>query len=147
MRDRYECGKTRFSEKWRMGFSASLMYWPLVNTVMYSMVAPRYMNLYADVAALFFASVMSYITYCDCSTANSLSVSDVVPTLTPWSTALAKTADCRSVLTEMMSTVVALNKMHLRNLMDGSMRVEAHMAAADTDEEGKQLPWLLSTQT
>ena len=70
-----------------------------------------------------------------------------MPTLTPWSTALAKTADCRSVLTEMMSTVVALNKMHLRNLMDGSMRVEAHMAAADTDEEGKQLPWLLSTQT
>ena len=67
MRERYECGKTRFSEKWRMGFSASLMYWPLVNTVMYSLVVPRYMNLYADVASLCFASVMSYITYCDCS--------------------------------------------------------------------------------
>ena len=42
---------------------------------------------------------------------------------------MAKTADCKTVMSEMMETVIALNKMHLRNLMDGSMRVEAHKAA------------------
>ena len=60
---RLEAGKTRWENKWRMGFSASLMYWPLVNTVMYSLVQPRFFNLYADTAGLIFASIMSYIAY------------------------------------------------------------------------------------
>ena len=55
----------RFSDKWVAGFTASIMYWPFVNTVMYSCIQPRYMNLYADCASLFFAAVMSYITYRD----------------------------------------------------------------------------------
>ena len=38
LQERFDAGKTRFAEKWRLGFSASLCYWPLVNTVMYSMV-------------------------------------------------------------------------------------------------------------
>lgn len=42
---------------------ASLMYWPMVNTFMYSMVQPRFFNLYGDLAAFFFASVMSYLCY------------------------------------------------------------------------------------
>ena len=71
LEDRIAAGKQRFSDKWVTGFSASLMYWPVVNTVMYSMVPLRFMNLYADMASLFFASLMSYITYNDCSTALS----------------------------------------------------------------------------
>ena len=66
-KERLEAGQTRFSDKWRLGFSASLCYWPMVNTVMYTLVQPRFMNLYADLASLVFASVMSYITYSDCS--------------------------------------------------------------------------------
>ena len=38
LKDKIEAGYTRFSEKWRTGFSASLMYWPFVNAVMYSAV-------------------------------------------------------------------------------------------------------------
>ena len=64
-KERLDAGKARFSDKWRLGFSASLCYWPLVNTVMYSLVQPRFMNLYADLASLVFASIMSYITYSD----------------------------------------------------------------------------------
>ena len=70
-KERLDAGQTRFSDKWRMGFSASLCYWPLVNAVMYSIVQPRYMNLYADLASLIFASVMSYITYSDCTMVKS----------------------------------------------------------------------------
>ena len=68
LRERVEAGKTRFNDKWKLGFSASLCYWPLVNAVMYSLVQPRFMNLYADVATLVFASIMSFITYSDFST-------------------------------------------------------------------------------
>lgn len=66
-KERLDAGQARFSDKWRLGFSASLCYWPLVNSVMYSLVQPRFMNLYADLASLIFASVMSYITYNDCA--------------------------------------------------------------------------------
>ena len=43
------------------------MYWPLVNTIMYSAVQPRFFNIYLDMSAMVFATVMSYITYNDCS--------------------------------------------------------------------------------
>lgn len=44
-----------------------MMYWPFVNAVMYSAVQPRFYNIYLDCSAMIFASVMSYITYNDCS--------------------------------------------------------------------------------
>ena len=66
-KERLDAGQTRFSEKWRTGFSASMMYWPFVNAVMYSAVQPRFYNIYLDCSAMLFASVMSYITYNDCS--------------------------------------------------------------------------------
>ena len=64
--DRLSAGQQRFSDKWVAGFSASLMYWPLVNTFMYARVQPSFMNLYADMASLVFATIMSYITYKEC---------------------------------------------------------------------------------
>ena len=67
VQERIEAGKKRWSEKWRMGFTVSLMYWPLVNTAMYTLVRPAFMNLYADVASLCFSTVMSYILYRDCA--------------------------------------------------------------------------------
>ena len=48
------------------------MYWPAVNTVMYSAVSPKFFNLYADSACLIFAGIMSYIAY-----NNSVEVSSV----------------------------------------------------------------------
>ena len=66
-KEKIKAGQTRFSEKWRTGFSASMMYWPFVNAVMYSAVQPRFYNIYLDCSAMLFASVMSYITYNDCS--------------------------------------------------------------------------------
>ena len=66
LQERIEQGKARFADKWRMGFTASLMYWPAANAIMYSVVQPRFFSLYADVCALIFASIMSYITYNDC---------------------------------------------------------------------------------
>mmetsp|Transcript_29495 Transcript_29495/g.36587 ORF Transcript_29495/g.36587 Transcript_29495/m.36587 type:complete len:178 (+) Transcript_29495:380-913(+) len=77
--DRVAAGKQRLHDKWRKGFCASLMFWPAVNTVMYSMVQPRFMNLYADMASLIFASIMSYITYKDC--AATFETEEVRPTL------------------------------------------------------------------
>ena len=40
-----------------------MMYWPAINTVMYSAVSPKFFNLYADGACLIFAGIMSYIAY------------------------------------------------------------------------------------
>jgi len=40
-----------------------MMYWPAINTVMYSAVSPKFFNLYADSACLIFAGIMSYIAY------------------------------------------------------------------------------------
>ena len=40
-----------------------MMYWPAINTVMYSAVSPKFFNLYADSACLVFAGIMSYIAY------------------------------------------------------------------------------------
>ncbi len=71
LEERIAAGKKRFSEKWRAGFCASLMFWPFVNTVMYTLVQPRFFNLYADTASLVFSSIMSYITYKDCDTSKS----------------------------------------------------------------------------
>jgi hypothetical protein len=38
MKARLDAGHQKFSEKWRAGFCASLMFWPLVNTAMYTLV-------------------------------------------------------------------------------------------------------------
>ena len=65
-RERLHAGKNRFQERWRIGFTASMMYWPFVNAFMYSMLQPRFYCLYLDMAARCFSSIMSYITYCDC---------------------------------------------------------------------------------
>lgn len=73
---RVAAGKNRFNEKWKTGFTASLMYWPVVNTLMYSMVHPRFMNLYADMASLIFAAIMSHITHKRCD-------SQAIPALEP----------------------------------------------------------------
>lgn len=40
-----------------------MMYWPIVNAVMYGCVPARFLSLYADVATLCFSTVMSYIAY------------------------------------------------------------------------------------
>ena len=53
-----------------------MMYWPAVNTIMYSSVQPRFYNVYLDMCALVFASFMSYITYNDCSIALKISAED-----------------------------------------------------------------------
>jgi len=104
-----------------MGFAASLMYWPLVNSVMYSMVQPRFMNLYADVCALVFASVMSYITYNDCKV-------DIDPMKT-LSTVTASTANFAAKSTASLAQVAnylkQTNQMHLNALLNDSRRVEA----------------------
>ena len=116
---RIETGTKRFEDKWRMGFAASLMYWPLVNSVMYSMVQPRFMNLYADVCALFFASVMSYITYNDCKI-------DPAKTLSAVSTSTANfAAKGTAGLTQVASYLKQTNQMHLNALLNDSRRVEA----------------------
>ena len=145
LRERIEAGQTRFQQKWRLGFSASLMYWPIVNTFMYSMVQPRFMNLYADVAALFFASVMSYITYSDCSETASRKMtvgSDISDAATAAS----------SGLTTALSTLARIQQTHLNQIMHDGMRAEALQAMRDdsgatVEASDKQLPWLLSTQT
>lgn len=46
-----------------------MMYWPAMNTIMYSLVSPKFFNLYADSACLIFAGVMSYIAYNNSGTA------------------------------------------------------------------------------
>jgi len=38
MKARLDAGRQKFSDKWRAGFCASLMFWPLVNTAMYTLV-------------------------------------------------------------------------------------------------------------
>ena len=60
---RMEKGKNRFEQKWRMGFTASLMYWPFVNSVMYAYIKPKFYNIYADCFTIIFAAIMSYIVY------------------------------------------------------------------------------------
>ena len=62
-RERIDHGCCRFKEKWRKGFATSLIYWPTVNVFMYGLVQPKFFNLYADLAGIFFAAVMSYIAY------------------------------------------------------------------------------------
>ena len=62
-KERVDHGYCRFKEKWRKGFATSLTFWPTVNLFMYSFVAPKFFNLYADMAGIFFAAVMSYIAY------------------------------------------------------------------------------------
>lgn len=54
-------GLERFKAKWRTGFTASLCYWPVINTFMYMYVPGRFFNLYCDVFVLMFSIVMSYI--------------------------------------------------------------------------------------
>ena len=56
-------GVNRFESKWKEGCTASLMYWPVVNTFMYGCVTPKFYNLYLDVASLCFSTLMSYIAY------------------------------------------------------------------------------------
>jgi hypothetical protein len=60
---RVQNGKDRFESKWVTGCTASLMFWPLVNTFMYTRIQPFYFSLFKDCMALIFSSLMSYITY------------------------------------------------------------------------------------
>ncbi len=118
------------------------MYWPIINSVMYSMVQPRFMNLYADVCALIFASIMSYITYNDCQ----VSAADPAERLAAFRAASASLlAKGTTGLTELASFLKQTNSMHLNALLDDSRRVEAQSASAEEKQEN--LPWLLSTQT
>ena len=136
--DRIAAGKKRFSDKWRTGFTASLMYWPIVNSVMYAVVKPRFMNLYADVASLCFASVMSYITYRDDS---SLAV--FTETLDRPRALLPSFTDASmpsNIFTEAASTLPLIWQSHLINLMNNGTKVEAQAEVRDSS-------WLLSTQT
>mmetsp|Transcript_9144 Transcript_9144/g.12447 ORF Transcript_9144/g.12447 Transcript_9144/m.12447 type:complete len:209 (-) Transcript_9144:352-978(-) len=138
--DRVAAGKQRFHDKWRTGFSASLMFWPAVNTVMYSMVQPRFMNLYADMASLIFASIMSYITYKDC--AATCETEEVRPTLAVPSLPTIDTQQLPAIdmLTEAVQTIPLVWQSHLLSLFLDGKRVEAQSAHDDT-------PWLLSTTT
>ena len=63
LKERLDHGCCRFQEKWKKGFATSLTYWPAMNLFMYAFVQPKYFNLYADLAGIFFAAVMSYIAY------------------------------------------------------------------------------------
>jgi len=63
LQSRIDKGTQRFSDKWRQGFVASLMYWPLVNFMMYSCVKPKFKNLYCDIFALIFSAIMSQIAF------------------------------------------------------------------------------------
>jgi hypothetical protein len=60
---RMDKGTQRFSDKWRQGCIASLMYWPAINFVMYSCVKPKFKNLYCDIFALIFSAIMSQIAF------------------------------------------------------------------------------------
>ena len=95
------------------------MYWPLVNTVMYSMVRPRYMNLYADVCALFFASLMSYITYNDCGFAVCPDRSDLKDSVTQAASSSV------AALSNFISDIRQTHTMHLLTLLNDGQRVEA----------------------
>lgn len=130
LQDRVAAGHKRFNEKWRLGFSASLCYWPFVNSVMYSLVQPRFMNLYADMASLVFASIMSYITYSDCTNAslpaNSTSANPIM--MSPFE----RFAQIKEQLGDSVKAIAAFAH-------------ETEISAAASDK--KPMPWLLSTQT
>lgn len=131
-KERLDAGQTRFSEKWRIGFSASLCYWPVVNTVMYTLVQPRFMNLYADLASLVFASVMSYITYSDCTFAlDKRSAVSSASTKLPTRESLALLTD----------------KIHQRISMKAILLKDGDSAVSRKEPSDQQLNWLLSTQT
>ena len=63
--DHFKAGGERLSSTWVRGCSASLLYWPVVNAVMYSLVKPKLFNLYIDTASMVFASIMSHIMHGD----------------------------------------------------------------------------------
>jgi len=128
--DRIEAGKQRFSDKWRTGFTASLMYWPFVNTVMYAAVKPRFMNLYADVASLCFASVMSYITYRDVSSLQIFTRSFGKPQILVPS--LPDASVPRAFFIEAASALPLVWQTHLLNLMNGGKTVEAQAEKPDS---------------
>ena len=131
-KERIDAGQARFEEKWQIGFSASLCYWPVVNTVMYTLIQPRFMNLYADLASLVFASVMSYITYSDCSFA--------VDKRSALSSGSSK-------LPTRESLVLLTDKIHQRISMKSILLKDEDSAVSMKESSDKQLPWLLSTQT
>lgn len=131
-KERIDAGQARFEEKWQIGFSASLCYWPVVNTVMYTLVQPRFMNLYADLASLVFASVMSYITYSDCSFAV-----DKRSAISSGSSKLP-TRESLALLTD---------RIHQRISMKSILLKDEDSAVSMKESSDKQLPWLLSTQT
>ena len=90
------------------------MYWPLVNTVMYTMVRPSYMSMYTDVASLVFASIMSYIMYNgSCAAATTPAQSS---NLLDSSTAGVST---------MVTTLAEINRAHLLSILLDGARVEA----------------------
>ena len=78
------------------------MYWPAANAVMYSVVQPRFFSLYADVCALIFASIMSYITYNDCQLDPSAKIATLCNSQSDW---LAKgTAGLSDVISTLKQT-------------------------------------------
>ena len=129
-KERLEAGQTRFSDKWRIGFSASLCYWPVVNTVMYTLVQPRFMNLYADLASLVFASVMSYITYSDCSFA--VDKRSAVSSGSSW----LPTRESLALFTDMIQQRISMKSILFQD-----------NESAVSKKEPSELHWLLSTQT
>jgi len=140
---RLEAGKKRFSDKWRPGFTASLMYWPIINTFMYACVKPRFMNLYVDMASLVFASIMSYITYKDCSC--DLSAIDTQIKLPmPVMSQSTWTDMPTTLVNEAATTLPKVWSTHLRSIMNARL-VEAE--AAEKHGSGDDTPWLLFAQT
>ena len=130
LQDRIAAGKKRFSDKWVTGFSASLMFWPVANTVMYSVVPLRFMNLYADMCSLFFATLMSYITYKDCSAEliserpKSRRSEDTTGWPEPGQTAYS----AASMLSDSVLALPRVWQAHYLSLMLDGQRVEAQSA-------------------
>jgi len=147
-KDRVEAGKKRFNDKWRAGFTASLMYWPFINTIMYAAVKPRFMNLYADMAGLCFATIMSFIMYQD-NGAQEKESAQIVQSFAleiPQLPQLSSPEVPSTLLLEAVTTLPLMWRNHLRFLMHNGTTVEAE--AAKTDEKSvDEMHWLLSTQT
>ena len=98
---------------------------------MYTLVQPRFMNLYADLASLVFASVMSYITYSDCSFAvDKRSAESSGSSRLP-------TRESLALFTDMIQQRISMK----------SILFQDNESAVSKKKEPSELHWLLSTQT
>ena len=95
-------------------------------------------------ASLVFASVMSYITYSDCSSTVYELASEERPAMPQMALASQKIKEFGS---SFMQSVARVQQSHLLSLMLDGNRSEALEALPSGQAEPKQLPWLLSTQT